>query len=372
MQVRRRRHIQDGAKRLPLNEAELHVVPSLPRRRGRKLFASAAAGVVIAVAGAALLIGGNEEPAAKTTPSGGFATVRRTDLVAVRSFDGEVAAQDGPNIGSRLNGTITWLPEEGTKVERGKPLYAVDGLPVLLFYGKTPAFRDFGGTITGNDVRQLEENLDALGFDPGAVDTTFTSSTEAAIKAWQDSLDLSQDGVIRLGRVVFASGPLTVAEHLKTAGAQVHDGEDILATESSERVVNVTLEDADDLAAGDEVSIVDGSKRVPAKVTSIDTPTSGGMDGESSTTATIAPNDANALASLEDGEDVDVELVEDERRNVLVVPVTALLARRSGGYAVEVKRGSGTEIVRVEPGLYADDLVEISGDVREGDEVVVP
>ncbi|HYZ92547.1 MAG TPA: peptidoglycan-binding protein [Actinomycetota bacterium] len=352
-----------------------------PRRRRRRItrpgkrFAAVFSALVVgAVAAAALVAGGGAEPKASTNSSMEFATVRRTDLVSVRTFDGEVAAQDGPTIGGRLNGTITWLPEEGTTVERGKPLYAVDGLPILLFYGSTPAFRDFGGTISGNDVKQLEENLDALGFDPGEVDTTFTSTTESAVKAWQDSLDLPQNGVVQLGRIVFAPGALTIAEHLKTAGAQVHDGDEVLSTTSSQRVVNVTLEDAEDLKAGDQVSIVgSGAERVPAKVASVDTPSSGGLGGEeSSPTATVVPDDPNALGDLEDGADVDVELVEDERKNVLVVPVTALLARQSGGYAVEVRRGSGTSVVTVEPGLYADDLVEVSGDIREGDEVVVP
>jgi hypothetical protein len=58
---------------------------------------------------------------------------------------------------------------------------------------------------------------------------------------------------------------------------------------------------------------------------------------------------------------------------VLAVPANALLALLEGGYAVErVTDGGGTELVAVETGLFADGWVEVSGDLAEGDEVVVP
>jgi len=60
--------------------------------------------------------------------------------------------------------------------------------------------------------------------------------------------------------------------------------------------------------------------------------------------------------------------VEAERReNVLTVPVTALLALREGGYGVEVITETGSEIVAVDTGMFADGYVEISGEgITEG------
>jgi hypothetical protein len=52
------------------------------------------------------------------------------------------------------------------------------------------------------------------------------------------------------------------------------------------------------------------------------------------------------------------------------VPVKALLARDGGGFAVEVVQSGERRVVPVEAGLSADGLVEIEGDVREGDTVV--
>ena len=50
------------------------------------------------------------------------------------------------------------------------------------------------------------------------------------------------------------------------------------------------------------------------------------------------------------------------------MPVKALLARQGGGYALELADGG---MVSVEPGLYADDMVEVEGSgLREGQQVV--
>jgi multidrug efflux pump subunit AcrA (membrane-fusion protein) len=62
-------------------------------------------------------------------------------------------------------------------------------------------------------------------------------------------------------------------------------------------------------------------------------------------------------------------------KSALSVPVTALVGKSGGGFAVEVVRDGGRrELVAVELGLFdtADGRVEVEGDLREGDQVVVP
>jgi len=67
---------------------------------------------------------------------------------------------------------------------------SADGVrsPCILLQGNIPAYRDLVPGITGDDVMQLEQALQRLGFDPGAIDGHYDERTDNAVAAWyQDS-----------------------------------------------------------------------------------------------------------------------------------------------------------------------------------------
>src|SRR5262245_56131201 len=141
---------------------------------------------VVAVGGWAVahggLLGGS---AAATTTTGvptGTATVTRTEVVERQQVAGTLGYGDSVTVvgqsqggggsgagggGQAQSGILTRVPAVGAVVGRGQALYEVDGYPVPLWYGARPAWRAFQlGMADGPDVRQLEANLVALGFDP--------------------------------------------------------------------------------------------------------------------------------------------------------------------------------------------------------------
>jgi hypothetical protein len=100
-----------------------------------------------------------------------------------------------------------------------------------------------------------------------------------------------------------------------------------------------------------------------------------GGGGNQKATVTITVTDQEAVRkALEDAQPgVTVTVTERSAQNVLVVPVTALLALGEGGYGVHVVHdGQAPVLVPVKVGLVANARAEISGDIREGDRVVVP
>ena len=79
----------------------------------------------------------------------------------------------------------------------------------------------YGGPTIGDDVRQLELALVALGYDDDGnlePDDTFSYETTRAVRAFQTDLGLELDGVFELGEIVFLPGPAQVLDQLAAPG----------------------------------------------------------------------------------------------------------------------------------------------------------
>ena len=138
----------------------------------RRVLAGGAAVAAVAVGGA-LAVNGGQEPvkAAEPTVARSTATVERQDLVDREDLEGTLGYTDQGTLSAGVAGTLTSLRDPAAEVTRGHSLYAVDGeAAAFLLYGELPAWRDFDSSMSdGEDVRQLERNLRALGYDPGYV-----------------------------------------------------------------------------------------------------------------------------------------------------------------------------------------------------------
>jgi peptidoglycan hydrolase-like protein with peptidoglycan-binding domain len=316
------------------------------------------------------------------------------ELDATLGFDGAYAVLGG------LPGTLTSTAPIGSVVTNGKRLYEVDGRHrAYLMYGTRPAWRTLEpGMSNGADVRQLENNLKALGFTRRGdkINTHWDSKTTAAVKRWQKATGQKADGTIDLGEVVFLPEAIRITEVVAAPGTSVGPGGPILNGTSNRRVVSLDLDasERDLLAPETAVDIeLPDKTTVSGRVAEIGriAESSSDQQGGSTTTlpVTIVLDDPAAGGDL-DAAPVTVTVVRSTRENVLTVPVSALIALIEGGYAVEVVddaaaasgspapsgsasvAGAATHLVRVEPGLFDRGVVEITADLEPGTLVVVP
>jgi hypothetical protein len=150
-----------------------------------------AAVLTIAAVGVAvwLLLPGESAapPVANSDIPLGAATVQRRDLVDRVDIDATLGYADARKLAAPAGGTVTRLRAEGSIVGRGRSLLSIDAQATAwVLYGGRAPYRDLGpGVADGRDVRQLERNLAALGYDPGTVDVDWTSATTAAVQEFQ-------------------------------------------------------------------------------------------------------------------------------------------------------------------------------------------
>ncbi|WP_240776800.1 efflux RND transporter periplasmic adaptor subunit [Nonomuraea basaltis] len=339
----------------------------------------AAGGGFVAVNSAGLLEGGSgpTQPAAALPPA--TATVERQTLNDTTDADGELGYGPVTTATSRKPGTITWLPESGATITRGKSLYRVDNEPVMLMYGDTPAYRDLKIGAEGKDVENLERNLSKLGYDGFTVDDEYTYDTAEAVMEWQDDRGLGETGVVELGRIVFAPGKVRVESLEAEKGQPTAPGQKILTYTGTSKVVTVQLEAEDQRMAKKgakvEVTLPDG-KSVKGKVTEVATVIVPGesqnADPETRVEALVSIGDSKSAKGL-DKASVDVTFTASQRKNVLTVPVAALVALQEGGFGLEVIEGGKSRYIAIETGLFAGGRVEVKGDgLTEGMTVGMP
>jgi peptidoglycan hydrolase-like protein with peptidoglycan-binding domain len=315
-----------------------------------------------------------------TAPVTQGTVVERLRFAGTLGFDGSY-----PVAHQAAAGIVTALPEAGSTVTRGAALYLVADQPVRLLYGAIPAYRDLRpGMTSGPDVRQLEENLVALGLDPAhsiTVDDTFTWATAAAVRRWQAAWGLpaaQRTGALPLGAVVFAPRALRIAQLQAMVGTRVGQEQPILTATSTDRVVTADIPTgrSGSLHTGDAVQVtVAGAAPVPGTVARLSRvatapPEQDGRPGVATVRMTVQLTLPPGSAEL-DQAPVGLLVSTATRQNALLVPLVALTPKPGGGFRVRLSTGG---YVEVRPGLYDEvsGTVEVSGALTPGQLVEVP
>jgi hypothetical protein len=320
--------------------------------------------------------GGGQGAAAPATQP-----VVRANLSEQTPVDGTLGYAGSYTVTGAGGGTLTWLPSAGQVIGQGQVLYKTDLTdPVVLLYGSVPDWRVLDEGVTGADVTQLNHDLVNLGY-AGSADISalgwdyFSWATKAGVAALQSAAGISgPSGSVAANSVVFEPGAIRVTNLLGSLGNPAAGP--LLSATSDQHVVSIALTTSDEseVAPGDPVSITlpDGAT-MPGEISSVGTVASG--SGSSATVpVTVTLTDPSAAGSL-DQAPVTVEITAQSVSNVLAVPVAALLAQSSGGYAVEVTGPDNTRrLVPVTIGLFDDSssLVQVTGNLTPGQRVVVP
>jgi hypothetical protein len=401
------------------------------RRRSRWLVIGVPVAVVVvaaAIVGGVLLVNNNSS-SSSTSPSAAldYGRVQQTTVAQTQTLSGTIAYTATQTVTNRLSttsssstsstsssgsqgtstsgsgsstssssstapgsGTLTTMAAVGSVIKVGGTFFTVDEQPVVAMYGTLPAYRDMQDGDTGTDITQLQQSLVDLGYNPGGVDGTFGAATVAAVEAWQTAESLTVDGIVHLGQVAFVAGPSRVIAQVATIGDTAPSGTQILSIGPESPVVT-TSESSTQLgllSQGQKVDVqLPDNSIVIGKVTSVGAASSssssssasgassGGSSSSSGSTSLTIALDNPALGNNIAGSSVNVIVTTASVRDVLAVPLGALLATSSGDFIVQVAGANGSlDNVSVNPTVYDDTsgIVAVPGaHLTPGQRVVV-
>ena len=324
----------------------------------------------------------------------GLASVREGPLSSQVSASGTLGyavrgSDSSYSVVNQASGDYTALPSAGQVIRQGQVLYRVADNPVVLLNGSTPAYRSLSEGDTGPDVRELNADLVALGYATRSeLDPTsdyFSSETAYALERLQHALGETETESLDLGQAVFLPGPVRITTVTATLGVGAAPGGPVAQATSTQRQVQVNLDASQQssVRVGDRAQVTLPDNQVtPGVVSRIGTVASSsgssGSGSASSGATTIPiyitlnhPRDAGRL----DQAPVQVTIITAGVQDALIVPVNALLAQAGGSYAVETVDARGVhQLVPVTVGMFddADGLVQVSGNLSTGEQVVVP
>ena len=112
--------------------------------------------------------------------------IKQGDLEKKEEYNGTLRQTDSKVLNSPLSGVITYVPKEGTVINFGEVLFAVDNKPVILVEGATPFYRTLDlNSDAGPDILQLEQALVFLGYATAdfSPDETFDETTSDMLNA---------------------------------------------------------------------------------------------------------------------------------------------------------------------------------------------
>lgn len=305
-------------------------------------------------------------------------------------------------VGGDSTQLVTKAPLVGTRVRSGDVLMEVSGRPVFVLAGVVPMYRTLVAGDRGDDVKQLQKALSALGYGH-LTSGVFDDATATKVTHWyehagyepQQTTDQPPTVSIPSGEILFLPKlPVRLDTVTTRAGAQATG--QIGTTTDLSAIVQATLPSSDAALVHTglhaTLSLPDGTTK-PATVAAMGaaaappaTTDPAGSDASdapappqdgttSDTPLRLTVPDATALGSYA-GQAVQITIeVGSTKGAALVVPVAAVVTGADGQARVQVQRASGqVQDVPVKLGLTAQGLVAVtpvSGTLAAGDRVVV-
>lgn len=294
---------------------------------------------------------------------------RKDTFSAVLWVSGTVISRHDARIGAETDGRITWVAEVGTRIGNAEPLATIDDTDLQL------DLRDNQAQLESlqAQMRYQENNLKRLNQLAASNNASVNQREEA-----QSQMDMTVQEIRRaevtIARTqrridqtrVLAPFPGVVVERLVQAGEFVSRGMQVarlVDTENREIRAQAPLGVASFIREGLEVSVKHEGRQSLSPVTRV-IPV--GDERSRMFEVRIAADDPAWLI----GSPVRVALPNSNPRELVAIPRDALVLRGSEMFVLRVTADNTVEKISVDTGIGLGKLIEVIGDVFDGDRIV--
>jgi peptidoglycan hydrolase-like protein with peptidoglycan-binding domain len=297
---------------------------------------------------------------------------------------GSSAGQDVQQIVTRV------FQRKGSYVGQGSVLFEVAGQPFFLLQGTVPAYRNLQPGETGQDVVQLQNDLQAMGYSVGG-DTSgdFGPGTAAAVSAYYKAIGYqaaqvttgprgTRGAFVPLGEYAFVPQlPARVVKLGATVG-KAPSGSMTLALGHPGLAGQLNPSEARLVRPGMPVTITEpgGGPTIGGRVTSVSNSTASKASISGGLYVAIGVRPDRQLPMSLVGQDVSLTVASARSAGpVLAVPEAAVFAGADGGTYVTKLVGAARIKVAVRVGMSGSGLLQVtplsSGALSAGDRVAI-
>lgn len=303
-------------------------------------------------------------------------TVEQMSISSTVPVTGTVYSRDDVQITLGVDGQLEFVAEPGTRVKQGDVIARIDTTTLELDRAEQQAQAERAQAqlrYLDAQLRRQQNLADTNVLAASELEQTQSQRDVAASDLRIAEVRLKQiDDQLRRA-VVTADFDGVITSRLRREGEDVTRGTAVarlLDTERLEIRVLVPLRYQGRVTVGDQLRLFGFEREATGRVRSM-VPTPDPRQQAFEMLIEITGGEITGESPWSVGELVSVAIPLSSAANTLVVPRDALILRQDGSYVFRVSNENTAEKIPVTIGDSAGDRIAVSGDLREGDRVVV-
>ena len=297
------------------------------------------------------------------------------DSTAGLSYKANLEPAEKATVSSNVSGQITQvLFDDGDKVSQGQALAYMDDKD-LQNQLKTAKI-DLSKLQLDLDAAKSDFDIAAELYANGACSKTSYEDAERAYKTVQANVALKQVGIQDISNSLsdcVIKAPITgeVGEKSISVGQYVNPGTVVASVKNNtsiQAVIQLMQEDLEKVTVGQEVTLK-LSKSDEVSYKGIVKTIAASADSQTRVFDCLIEFD-NTSGTLNSGVFGYVEIADKEKKQVLAIPMSAVLGSE-GDYSAFTIKGNAAHKISVEIGAISGDMAEITSGIQEGDHIII-